>query len=145
MPGLPDCPGCEYRDDPDQLCWCAANGFVGICDGVNGKRGDHRVKGMKAIVRFHTVGEPLPMEAEPPRIIVTGEPIARVTVQQAVLRLKEIEACPDRGAKIGDGCDCLYACNKGHGSGYAGEVSLYDCQDCLDGNPRVPASGKRAS
>lgn len=144
MPGRDDCPGCPFRTDPVILCWCAAHGFVGICQGLNGERNPDDVPGFRRIVIERTTGAPAPAEdvARP-----TPVPFSDLTPQQQETRAKVyrarflqavVERCPARGEKIGAGCNCTYRCRKGHGWFAPGEVSIEACMACVQGDtPKV--------
>lgn len=144
MPGRDDCPGCPFRTDPVYTCWCAANGFVGICQGLNGERGQEKVEGFRRIVIERTTGKP----ADPADVIAPG-PVPFVELPDAVQEARRkaylgrfyahlAEKCPARGEKIGSGCNCTYVCRKGHGWFVPGEVSIDACFACLKGDtPKV--------
>lgn len=144
MPGRDDCPGCPFRNDPDTLCWCAANGFVGICQGLNGERNPDDVPGFRRLVIERTTGVPAPPEdvARP-----TPVPFADLAEAQQETRRRVYlgrfythlaNLCPAKGEKIGSGCNCTYVCKKGHGWFVPGEVSIEACFACLRGEtPRV--------
>jgi hypothetical protein len=80
-------------------------------------------------------GEPPP----PPEGAAPGTKGAPLppSVVEAKRRVGAARACPHRGAKIGDGCNCLHACALGRGSFKPGEVSLNDCISCPMTEPRT--------
>lgn len=69
MPGLPDCPGCEFSDDPGHLCHSAASGVARYCRLIHAEgREDYR-----RLVREWTLDGPppaVPMSIDPVSLAV---------------------------------------------------------------------------
>lgn len=140
------CDSCPEGELEGLPCWAGSNGFKGICAGVCGRKVAEDAPAFRRLVIEKSHGRPAPgppPAADHPTTETPRPPAKQILFGNKGINIKAIQECPDRGEKIGDGCNCLHVCRKGHGSGFAGEVSLYDCQDCLAGNPRVPAYGKR--
>jgi len=119
MPGLPDCHACPFRDDPDTLCWCAANGFVGMCDGLAGRRRADQVEGFRRVIVENTTGVTQPEPAPPPVMVERKADLVPLATNLAVLR------CPHRTKLPACGCAGKWRCERD-----AADVAWADCVAC---------------
>lgn len=123
MPGLPDCLVCPFRDDPDLLCWCAAKGFVGLCEGLAGKRRKDQVEGFRRLIVEVTTGVPQPEPAPCPDPPPTAEDSPRIAAELAVA--KAVGRCEHRKRGPHCGCSGMMRCERD-----AADVAWGDCVAC---------------
>lgn len=136
MPGRPGCLACPYRHDPRYTCYAAVQGFVTLCTGLAGERGQEKVDGFRRFIVEQTSGIVLPEDdGQPARELPDVRPKVSPELAWTLLRMRQGDLCSQRGDKIGQGCHCEYECKSGHGWFEPGIVTVQGCIECVQGRP----------
>ena len=142
------CSACPFKGHPDTQCW-AGTYAQSVCQILEGKRGDEETresyrrmnyerstgKGYNDFLPNRKVSAPSPKP---------GTPEFKRAGARGRLLVYIAENCGNRGDKIGQGCNCQYACGLGHGSFEPGIVSATDCMECIQGRPPRITSAQSA-